>query len=57
MIFSKRDGATCGSRNGSDSGNCASLEEMNPDRKTLFEFIGQNWTPAIAGEQGSEASP
>ena len=33
------------------------IEEVNPDWNDLFEFIGQNWTPAFAGEQGSEAIP
>ena len=31
------------------------IEEMNPDWNDLFESICQNWTPASAGEQGSEA--
>ncbi|MCW2348704.1 MULTISPECIES: GIY-YIG nuclease family protein [unclassified Sphingobium] len=33
------------------------IEEVNPDWNDLFESICQNWTPAFAGEQGSEASP
>ncbi|MCW2336250.1 putative endonuclease [Sphingobium sp. B2D3A] len=33
------------------------IEEINPDWNDLFESICQNWTPAFAGEQGSEASP
>jgi len=32
------------------------IEEMNPDWNDLFESLCQNWTPAFAGEQGSEAT-
>jgi putative endonuclease len=31
------------------------IEELNPDWNDLFESTCQNWTPAFAGEQGSEA--
>ena len=31
------------------------IEEKNPDWNDLFESISENWAPAFAGEQGSEA--
>jgi len=32
------------------------IEEKNPGWNDLFESICQNWTPAFAGEQGSEVA-